>query len=158
MKRSLIAVLLLVCGGGALNAEKPSKKAKADLAVLTAGATQQVALDAAETKRAAKAEQAKTAAAKQEQDAEESVVLIDSKAETEETGTSADYGAEREERTVPGGLPSSYGQCKGVINDGGRNILVFESIDDGSLSFVQLVVGKSAVSWKLLDRIPRSGD
>lgn len=154
MNKTLIAALLLVCAGP-LYAKEPSKRIKAEMAALTAGATQQIALDAAQTRRA---EQAKAAAARQEQDAEESVVMIDSKAEAEEPGSSADYGGEQDERMVPGGLPSSYGQCKGVINDGGRNIMIFESIDDGSLSFVQLIVGKSAVSWKLIFRIPRSAD
>ena len=59
---------------------------------------------------------------------------------------------------VQAGLPSSYGQCKGVIADAGRNLLIFESPDDGSVSFVQVTVGKANVSWKLVDRIPRSAD
>ena len=154
MNKTLIAALLLVCAGP-LYAKEPPKKIKAEVAGLTAGATQQIALDAAHTR---KAEQAKAAAAKQEQDAEESVVMIDSKAEAEEPGSSADYAGEQDERLVPGGLPSSYGQCKGIMNDAGRNLLIFESLDDGALSFVQVIAGKSSISWKLLYRIPRSAD
>jgi hypothetical protein len=157
MNKSLIAALLLVCVG-ALYAKEPSKKIKAELAALTAATTQQVALEAAQAKKAAKEEQAKAAAAKQEQDAEESVVMIDSKAEAEEEGVSAASRPEPEERTVPGGLPLSYGQCKGVITEAGRNLLVFESLDDGTITFVQVTVGKTNISWKLVDRIPRSAD
>ncbi|MDD5208521.1 MAG: hypothetical protein PHV36_03980 [Elusimicrobiales bacterium] len=152
MNKTLIAALLLVCAGP-LYAKEPSKKIKAEMAALTAATTQQMALDSVQSK---KAEQAKAAAAKQEQDAEESVVMIDSK--TEETESPAAYGMEGEDRLVPGGLPSSYGQCKGTITDAGRNIMIFESLDDGSLSFVQVTVGKANVSWKLIDRVPRSAD
>jgi hypothetical protein len=152
MNKTLIAALLLVCAGP-LCAKEPSKKIKAEMAALTASATQQIALDAVQAR---KAEQAKAAAAKQEQDAEESVVMIDSKADEPESPSA--YGMEGEDRMVPGGLPSSYGQCKGVISDAGRNIMIFESLDDGSLSFVQVTAGKANVSWKLIDRIPRSAD
>ena len=157
MKRSLIAVLLLVCAG-ALYAKEPSKKIKAEVAALQTAAAEAVKADAVQAKKDAKAEQVKAAAARQEQDAEESVVMIDSKGDAGETETPAAYGAEQEERVVPGGLPSSYGQCKGVISDAGRNLLIFESPDDGSVSFVQVTVGKANVSWKLVDRIPRSAD
>ena len=68
-------------------------------------------------------------------------------------GVDAERGAD-----VPGGLPSSYGQCKGVMNEGGRTILIFESLDDGAIYFVQVNVGKNSVSWKLVDRILRSAD
>ena len=61
------------------------------------------------------------------------------------------------EIAVPGGIPASYGQLKGAINDSGRSLLTFES-DDGTISFVQIFVGKSAVSWKLISRIYRSAD
>ena len=157
MKRSLIAVLLLVCAG-ALYAKEPSKKIKAEVAALQTAAAAAVKADAVQAKKDAKAEQVKAAAARQEQDAEESVVMIDSKGDAGEAETPAAYGAEQEERVVPGGLPSSYGQCKGVISDAGRNLLIFESPDDGSVSFVQVTVGKANVSWKLVDRIPRSAD
>jgi len=154
MNKSLIAVLLLVCAG-ALYAVEPSKKAKADAVALTTAATQQMAADAAQAKKTAKEEQAKAAAAKQDQEAEESVVMIDSKAEPEDTGA---YSAEPEDHMVPGGLPLSYGQCKGIITDAGRSLLVFESLDDGTVTFVQITIGKTIVSWKLVARIPRSAD
>ncbi len=157
MNKYLFAALLLVCGG-ALGALEPSKKTKAGAAPLQTAAAEAVKPDAAQAKKDAKAEQAKAAAARQEQEAEESVVMIDSRGEAGEAEAPAAYGAEQEERAVPGGLPSSYGQCKGVIADAGRNILIFESPDDGSVSFVQVTVGKANVSWKLVDRIPRSAD
>ena len=157
MNKTLIAALLLVCVG-ALYAKEPSKRIKAEVAALTAAATQQMALDAAQTRKAAKEEQAKAAAAKQEQDAEESVVMIDSKTEDADSAQGYDYRAEQDERMVPGGLPSSYGQCKGVITDAGRNLLVFENPEDGAISLVQVTIGKASVSWKLVARIPRSAD
>lgn len=157
MNKSLIAALLLVCGG-ALYAKEPSKKIKAEVAALQTAAAAAVKAEAVQARKDAKEEQAKAAAAKQEQEAEESVVMIDSKGEAGEAEAPAAYGAEQEERAVPGGLPSSYGQCKGVIADAGRNILIFESPDDGSVSFVQVTVGKANISWKLVDRIPRSAD
>lgn len=157
MNKSLIVALLLVCGG-ALSAKEPSQKIKAEVAALQTAAVAAVKAEAVQAKKEVKEEQAKAAAARQEQEAEESVVMIDSKGEAGEAEAPAAYGAEQEERVVPGGLPSSYGQCKGVIADAGRNILIFESPDDGSVSFVQVTVGKSNVSWKLVDRIPRSAD
>ncbi|MDO8806265.1 MAG: hypothetical protein Q7R35_17755 [Elusimicrobiota bacterium] len=163
MNKSLIAALLLVCGG-ALFAQLPAEKnkvaaAKKTAVLLAAAPAAQPEQPAAQPRKAAKAEPARPAAAKpSEQDAEESVVMIDSKAETEESGYSGAYAAEQDDRAVPGGLPSSYGQCKGVINEAGRNILVFENPDDGAVSFVQVAVGKANVSWKLIDRIPRNPD
>ncbi len=154
MNKSLIAALLLVCGG-ALYAKEPSKKVKAGAPALQTAAVAAVKADAAQSRKETKDAAVKTAAARQEQEAEESVVMIDSKGEVESPSA---YGAGQEERAVPGGLPSSYGQCKGVIVDAGRNLLIFESPDDGSVSFVQVTVGKANVSWKLVGRIPRSGD
>ena len=157
MKRSLIAVLLLVCAG-ALYAKEPSKKIKAEVAALQTAAAAAVKADAVQAKKDAKAEQVKAAAARQEQDAEESVVMIDSKGEDTDSVQANDYRAEQEERAVPGGLPSSYGQCKGVMVDAGRNLLVFENLEDGTISFVQVIMGKGSVSWRLVSRIPRSAD
>ena len=117
------------------------------------------------TAQAADVKKAKTAPAAQKKQAdtepEEGTVMIDSKAGAEETeryagqpeGVDAERGVD-----VPGGLPSSYGQCKGVMNEGGRTILIFESLEDGTIYFVQVTVGKNSVSWKLVDRIPRSAD
>ncbi len=165
MNKSLIAALLLVFGGalyaqGTDGADKAAADKKASVAEKkTAAADKKAAAPAVQPKKAVKAEPAKAAAAKQdEQDAEESVVMIDSKAEVEEAESAAAYGADQDERAVPGGLPLSYGQCKGIINDAGRSLLVFESPDDGTVSFVQVTIGRSNVSWKLVDRIPRSVD
>lgn len=157
MNKYLIAALLVV-SGWMLNALEPSKKIKAEVTALQTAAAAAVKADAVQARKDAKEEQAKAAAARQEQEAEESVVMIDSKGDGGETESPSAYGAEQEERAVPGGLPSSYGQCKGVIADAGRNILIFESPDDGAVSFVQVTVGKANVSWKLVDRIPRSAD
>ena len=44
------------------------------------------------------------------------------------------------------------------MNDGGRTLLVLESPDDGTITFVQVIAGKAGVSWKLVDRVPRSLD
>lgn len=95
------------------------------------------------------------APAKPADDADEAGVMIDSKTDMDD---SADYSAAYAESAGNGGVPSSYGQCKGVMNEGGRSLLVFESSEDGTLSFVQVTTGKSGVSWKLIGRIPRSAD
>ena len=163
MNKTLIAVVLLVCGG-ALCAQTPAEKIKAAAAkktgvVVAAAPAAQPGQPAGQPKKAVKAEPVKAAAPKpSEQDAEESVVMIDSKAEAEDEGAAVSYNAEQDERAVPGGLPSSFGQCKGVVNDAGRTVLIFESPDDGSVYFVQVTLGRANVSWKLIDRIPRSAD
>ena len=163
MNKSLIAAMLVVFGG-ALCAQGPYEKNKTAarkkaVTLLAAAPAPQQEQPAAQPKKAVKAEPSKTAAAKpSEQDAEESVVMIDSRAEAEDEGFSAAYGGDQEERPVPGGLPSTFGQCKGTLTDAGRSILVFENPDDGAVSFVQITVGKANVSWKLIDRIPRSAD
>lgn len=91
-------------------------------------------------------------AVKPQEDAEEAGVMIDSRGEAE-----ADDERPAPAETGPAGIPSSYGQCRGVMADGGRNLLVFESIEDGSISFVQVTTGKG-VSWRLVGRIQRSND
>ena len=105
----------------------------------------------------AKKETAKAA----EQDSEEAGVMIDAKSEdTESEVFSSSYktGTERqEEAAFASSIPASYGPMKGVLNEQGRNILVFEN-EDGILSFVQISVGKNSVSWKLLARVGRSQD
>ncbi|MBI4351051.1 MAG: hypothetical protein HY550_06395 [Elusimicrobia bacterium] len=155
MNKYLMAALL-VCGGQLCAQEPADKKAAAEKRTVTA----QAPAPAAQPKKALKAELKPAAAKQEEQEAEESVVLIDSKGEPEagETQDLSAFGRETEERLAPGGLPSSYGQCKGLMSDAGRNILIFESPDDGALSFVQVTLGKGGVSWKLIDRIPRSAD
>ena len=137
MKKSLAILLLTVCGA-MLYAQAPVDKSKAD------------------TSAAAK----KAAAAKQaDQEPEDSVVMIDSKgSDSDNDEGSRVSGSDQEEAAVPGGLPSSFGLCMGLITEAGRTVMVFESPDDGTISFVQILLGKNRVSWKLLDRIPRSAD
>lgn len=137
------------------------------VAVLAAGAfavaqePKPAAPDAAAAKQPEAAKKAKPPVKKQPQEEEEEGgVMIDSRAEGEEAGRFAAQpdAAEADRPEVPGGLPSSYGQCKGVINDGGRNLLVFESIDDGTIYFVQVVFGKNGATWKPAGSLPRSAD
>ncbi|OGR63868.1 MAG: hypothetical protein A2X31_10480 [Elusimicrobia bacterium GWB2_63_22] len=153
MKISLTVLLLAVCGALAV-AQTPAQK--------KAAAAKTAAVETAAAPKAVKPAPAKPAPARPAEEAEESVVMIDSKADAEpEAGgrySAGAFGGEQEEPVVPGGLPSSYGQCKGVITEAGRSVLVFENSDDGAISLVQLVLGKGKASWKLLDRIPRSAD
>jgi hypothetical protein len=156
MKKYLIAAVLLVCGIP-LYAQGPraSGKAAAPAAVAQSTQTARGVQPAADKKKSA----AKPAADKQaDQESEDSVVMIDSKGGDAEDNGSFSAGEDREEKAVPGGLPASYGQCKGTITEGGRSLLVFESPDDGTVSFVQVSVGKNNVTWKLAGRIPRSAD
>lgn len=160
MKKYLVAALLFSCGVSLYaQAAMPAAKTKAAAASPKRTAQAQLAKAApAAVKKTVKAAPAKPAADKQaDQENEESVVMIDSKGDAEDNG-SFSAGEDKEERAVPGGLPSSFGQCKGVISEGGRSVLVFESPEDGTVSFVQVIVGKTAVTWKLVDRIARSAD
>ncbi|MBU2575216.1 MAG: hypothetical protein KKH28_14195 [Elusimicrobia bacterium] len=94
-----------------------------------------------------------------EQEADEGSVMIDSKAD-EDSADQPEYDrppAETEDANLPAGMPASYGQLKGAFDDGGRNILVFEN-EEGVMAFVQVFVGKNAISWKLISRTRRSGD
>ncbi|MGD9642533.1 MAG: hypothetical protein AB7V08_07310 [Elusimicrobiales bacterium] len=142
MKKTFICAALTVMAG-ALFAQTPVAKAKTAAAKPAAAAPAQ------------KSEPVKPAA-KAVEEQEESMVMIDDKTESDYSrGASADAD---EQPAVPGGIPSSYGQCKGVMNDGGRTLLVFESADDGSISFVQVTLGKTGAAWKLVDRIHRSAD
>lgn len=154
MSKTLAAVLALACAG-ALYAQAPADKAKA--AEKKPAATVPAAVPAAaqpEVKKAAAPAPAKPAA-KPADESEESVVMIDSKAEAEDRRAS--YGEETDDQAfVPDGIPSSLGQCKGVMNEGGRNVLVFESIEDGTISFVHVTIGKATVSWNVIAKIPRS--
>lgn len=106
-----------------------------------------------------KAPAPKKEAAKAEPE-EEGGVMIDSKAESDQ-GEEPEYRAPRpqadEEASVPGGLPVSYGTLKGTLVEGGRNLLVLEN-EDGTITFVQVMVGKNSASWKLVARIGRSLD
>ncbi|MDA8131051.1 MAG: hypothetical protein M0011_06055 [Elusimicrobia bacterium] len=135
MKKALAAVLALACAGVLLAKDQPAQQAPA----------------AAQAKPAA----AQTKAADEQED---SGVLIDS---TKYDAEDSDVGTETPAYVgagVPGGIPSSYGQCRGVMTEGGRSLLVFESLDDGAISLVQVTFGKTGVSWKLAGRIPRSGE
>ncbi len=137
-------------------AKKPASRPAPEKDAAKAAAAQPQSKPAPAAK-AARPAQAKPPA----EEPEESMVMIDSKPEPEETGrfSAAAFSQEPDDApAVPGGLPSSYGQLKGIMNDGGRTLLVLESPDDGAITFVQVTAGKSAVSWKLLDRIPRSLD
>lgn len=146
MKKTLAIVVLFVMAVS-IYAQGPAgnKDAKGVSASATAG-------QKAEKAPAAKPKQA-------DADSDDGAVMIDSLSDTEETGrfddsTEADGG----ESDVAGGIPASYGTCRGTMNEGGRNILVFESQEDGSLTFVQVTVGKKSVSWKLAGFIGRSSD
>lgn len=115
---------------------------------------------------AAPAEEKKTPApapkkeAKPAEPEEEGSVMIDSKAGDADSQEEPEYRPRpqgEDEGVVPGGLPVSYGLLKGTLTEGGRSILVFEN-EDGTLTFVHVLVGKSAVSWKVIARIRRSMD
>lgn len=144
--RTIISVFVLSALALTLSAQAPAKKSDA----------QPAAAKAQEGRNPAAAQNSKKQA---EAEADEGTVMIDSKADQEETGHfAAQPAAERADLDAPGGMPSSYGQCKGVISEGGRNVMVFENPEDGTIYFVQVNLGKSSVSWKLVDRILRSGD
>ncbi|OGR68886.1 MAG: hypothetical protein A2081_04425 [Elusimicrobia bacterium GWC2_61_19] len=162
MKKTIFTLLLLA-GAQAVYAQgtDPAAAAKPADAKKTAARAKPAAAAAAPAKKSVRAETPKPAEAKPaEQDAEESVVMIDSRSEQEENGrfSAAARDGEQEDPAVPGGMPSSYGQLKGVMNEAGRTLLVFESPDDGSIAFVQVTAGKTGVAWKLVGRIPRSQD
>lgn len=154
--RTIMSVFLLAALAVSLCAQDPG---------VPAAEKKQAAAAVKATVPEAKSAKAATAApAKKQTDAAEpddGTVMIDSKADQEEAGRSVAKPVEEaveREVDVPGGLPVSYGQCKGVINEGGRNLLVFENPDDGTVYLVQVIVGKNGVSWKLAGSIPRSAD
>ncbi len=148
MNKTLLAVVLLSCAvslwaqGVPEKGNKPPADKKVSVQPLPAEA---IPTGSAERKAAAQAAL----------EAEDSVVMIDSKSEGDEGG-SAEPAAVQTEPAAPGSMPASYGDCKGVLNEGGRSVLVFESPENGTISFVQVTVGKDGVSWKLLGRIPRN--
>jgi len=157
MKKTFICAVLTVMAG-ALFAQTPVAKAKPAAAKPAAAApvtTAQAAPKPAAAAPAKKTEPVKPAA-KAVEEQEESMVMIDDKADSDYSRVSS---ADADEQpAVPGGIPASYGQCKGVMNDGGRTLLVFESADDGAISFVQVTLGKTGAAWKLVDRIYRSAE
>jgi len=156
MKKYLFLALTLFCAGGLIAqvAQVPaaagaSKKPQPWTAPAAAGRP------VSQSSTAAKKEAAKT----QEQDGEETGVMIDSRSEDSEAETSP-YSSKNsvdqaENAGFASSLPASYGPLKGVLNEQGRNVLVFEN-EDGILSFVQASVGKNSVSLKLLARVARS--
>ena len=95
------------------------------------------------------------------QNSEEDGVVIDSKSEGSEAETSTYSSENNSEQQADAGfassLPASYGKLKGVLNEPGRNVLVFEN-EEGILSFVQVSLGRSSLTWKLLARAGRSQD
>jgi len=91
------------------------------------------------------------------QDEEEGNVMVDTKAGEDVRDLSSDSEREYEEKNAAGGVPSSYGQLKGALTEGGRGVLVFEN-EDGVISLVQVTMGRGPVSWKLISKIPRSAD
>ncbi len=159
MKKTFICAVLTVMAG-ALFAQTPVAKAKPAAAKPAAAAPVTTAQAAPKPAAAApapvkKPEPAKPAA-KPAEDQEESMVMIDDKADQDYSRVSS---ADADEQpAVPGGIPASYGQCKGVMTDAGRTLLVFESADDGAISFVQVTLGKTGAAWKLVDRIYRSAE
>ncbi len=90
---------------------------------------------------------------------EPGAVMIDPRSDEDRSGRFTDNEArgeaETEEPAAPNGMPAAYGPLKGALNDAGRSLLVFEN-EDGEISFVQVFIGKSAVTWKLISRIPRA--
>jgi hypothetical protein len=154
MKKTFIFAVLTVLTG-ALFAQTPAVKTATGSK--KAPAAKPVSAAAGQPEPAPRPAPAEKPAAKQAEEPEESMVMIDDRSETAATGAARASDSE-EPAAVPGGIPSSYGQCKGVVNDGGRSLLVFESADDGALSFVQVVFGKTGVSWKLVAALPRSSD
>ena len=91
---------------------------------------------------------------------EPGAVLIDPRSDEDRSGrfTANNAGAEAdtEEANAPNGIPASYGQLKGTLNDAGRSLLIFENAD-GEITFVQVFIGKSAVSWRTISNIRRGG-
>lgn len=90
---------------------------------------------------------------------EPGAVMIDPRSDEDRsdrfTDSNAGAQADTEEAPAPNGMPVSYGQLKGSLSDAGRSLLVFEG-EEGEISFVQVFIGKSAVTWKLISKIPRS--
>ncbi|HAF96428.1 MAG: hypothetical protein A2X34_08170 [Elusimicrobia bacterium GWC2_51_8] len=142
MKKYLFLALTLFCAGGLI--------AQVAQVPAAAGASKK-----SQSSTAAKKETAKT----QDQDGEEGGVVIDSKSEDSEVDTTPYSSKNSVDQSENAGfasyLPAAYGPLKGVLNEQGRNVLVFEN-EDGILSFVQASVGKNSVSLKLLARVARS--
>lgn len=160
--RVLIAVLFAsVCLGGAAEPDKKSGAAPAVSAepapALAAKRPVRKAPAAGEEKRVEHI--VRSRAADREQAEEEGSVMIDQLSAGDSGGRvpPEEEAAADDDGSAAGGLPSSYGQVKGTLTDGARNLLVLES-DDGVISFVQVLVGKNSAAWKLVARLPRGAD
>lgn len=154
----LAAAVTAAVFAGALYAQAPAAKAAAPEKNAAAAAEKRDAKpEPAKTAPAAKPAAAKPAAAKPAEEPEEAMVMIDDRAESAESASPETGAFAAEQEAVPGGLPADYGQLRGVLTDAGRQILVFESLEDGEITFVQVSFGKPGVSWKRLDSIRRSG-
>lgn len=92
---------------------------------------------------------------------EPGAVMIDIRSDEDRSGRLAGSDAREEAGTtaadVPGGMPAAYGRLKGSLNDAGRSLLVFEN-EAGEITFIQVFIGKSAVTWKLISNISRTSD
>lgn len=67
----------------------------------------------------------------------------------------AEDAAEAAQPRDPNALPASLGDVKGAFIDAGRNILVMQA-DDGTVNFVQVIFGRTGVSWKPAGSLYRS--
>lgn len=158
--KTVLSLAFLLASAAALSAQAPAEKARpAEKKQAQPAAAQPAAAPAAAAAPAGEAKPAKQPKASQKQSdpEDDGTVLIDSRGDADD-GARYEPASEAAQPEVPGGLPSSYGQCRGVINDAGRSVLVFENPEDGVISFVQVFFVKSGVSWKLVDRVGRSLD
>lgn len=158
MKHTFAVALLFACAV-ALAAQAPAEKPKPapekkPAAAAPAAAPAPAPAPQPEQPAARKPAPAK-AAPKPAEEPEESMVMIDDRAEPEGRQPGAAEGGERPAGAL--GLPNSYGQCKGTLTEGGRSILVFENPEDGELTFVQVTFGKTGVAWRFVDAIKRYG-
>lgn len=153
----ILAVMSLSAGAlfAQTPAQKPKPAAEKKPAAVAAEPAPAAVAAAPAKKPAARPEPAKPAAKPQEEP-EESMVMIDTRTDPEDVrgAASAPEGAGA---AAPKVLPSVFGQFKGVLNDGGRNLLLFENPDSGDIFFVQVTFGKGGVSWRLLDSLKRYG-
>lgn len=156
--KNILILAVMSLSAGALFAQTPAEKPKpaAEKKPAAAASPAPAAAPAEPAKKpAAKTEPAKPAAKPQEEP-EEAMVMIDTRTDPEDVRGAA-AAPEGAEAAAPKGLPSAFGQCKGVISDGGRNLLLFENPDSGDIFFVQVTFGKGGVAWRLVDSLKRYG-
>ncbi|OGR80253.1 MAG: hypothetical protein A2X32_06335 [Elusimicrobia bacterium GWC2_64_44] len=158
MKHTFAVALLFACAV-TLAAQAPAEKPKPAPEKKPAAAAPAAAPAPAPQPEqpAAKKPAPAKAATKPAEEPEEAMVMIDDRPEPEGRQSAAGEGAERPAGAL--GLPTSYGQCKGTLTEGGRSILVFENPEDGEITFVQVLFAKTGggVSWRLVDSIKRYG-